>query len=46
MQLHDDKRLSDDLGKSGRRYVEKNFSRDKLAAEYFSLLKEICHTKA
>ena len=45
MRLHNDKRLRQDLGKSGRRYVEANFSRDELAAEYFSLLKKICNTR-
>jgi len=46
MRLYKDKRLREDLGKSGRRYVEKNFSRDQLAAEYENMLKKICNTGA
>jgi len=45
MQLYNDKWLCEDLGQNGRRYVVRNFSREKLAADYEDLLIKICNGK-
>lgn len=41
LTLYADPRLADEMGRRGRGFVESNFSRDRLAAQYLDLLREV-----
>lgn len=41
LRLYNDPKLSESLGRNGRRFVKKNFDRDKLAKNYLGILQKV-----